>query len=65
MSMKVLRVDTHWEAGEAYRLLALIDELRAEIAAHYGNDIARMMREAIVCTDERQLELPFIDLPPF
>ena len=65
MSMKVLRLYTHWGAGEAYSLLALIDNLREEILEHYGDDIAQMLQEATVSVDDRQLELPFSDLPPF
>jgi hypothetical protein len=65
MSMKVLRVHTHWEAGEAYSLLELIDALREAIVAHYGDDIALMLQDRNTGSDEWQLELPFTDAPPF
>lgn len=65
MNMKVLRLYTHWNVSEAYSLLALIDDLREEILEHYGDDIARMLQDAAVCADDRQLELPFTDLSPF
>ena len=65
MSMKVLRLYTYWEPGEACTALAFIDALREQITTHYGDEIADMLREASAQPDEQQLELPFTDLPPF
>ena len=65
MSMKVLRLYTYWEPGEACSALAFIDALREQITTHYGDEIADMLREASTQPDEQQLELPFTDLPPF
>ncbi|MGB5640153.1 MAG: hypothetical protein WBM63_13605 [Sedimenticolaceae bacterium] len=65
MSMKVLRLYTYWEPGEACSALAFIDALREQITIHYGDEMAETLREASAQHDEQQLELPFIDLPPF
>ena len=65
MSMKVLRLYTYWEPGEACSALAFIDALREQITTHYGDEIADMLREVSAQPDEQQLELPFTDLPPF
>jgi hypothetical protein len=63
--MKVLRLYTYWEPGEACSALAFIDALREQITTHYGDEIADMLREVSAQPDEQQLELPFTDLPPF
>ena len=65
MSMKVLRLYIYWEPGEACSALAFIDALREQIAIHYGDEIAEMLREASAQSDGQQLELPFTNLPPF
>lgn len=65
MSMKVLHLYTHWEPDEAYSVLALLDTMREEISAQYGEQIAQMLQQATAATDEQQLQLPFTDLPPF
>ncbi|MEA3644067.1 MAG: hypothetical protein VBE63_29710 [Lamprobacter sp.] len=65
MSLKVLPLHTHWDAGEAYSVLAFIDELRDLIIAHYGDGITDMLNDAVTYQAEYQLELPFDDLPPF
>lgn len=65
MSMKVLRLYTYWEPGEACSALAFIDALREQITTHYGDEIAAMLEEASAQPDEQQMELPFTDLPPF
>lgn len=65
MSMKVLRLYTYWEPGEACSALAFIDALREQITTHYGDEITEMLREITAQRDEQQLELPFTDLPPF
>ena len=63
--MKILRLHTYWNADEAYSVLAFIDELREQISAQYGGEIAQMLREANTQRDEQQLELPFADLSSF
>ena len=65
MSMKVLRLYTYWEPGEACSALAFIDALREQITTHYGDEIAAMLEEASAQPDEQQMELPFTNLPPF
>ena len=65
MSMKVLRLYTYWEPGEACSALSFIDALREQITIHYGDEIAEMLREASAQRNEQQLELPFTDSPPF
>ena len=64
MSMKVLQLQAHWNAGDAYAVLEFIDALREEIVARYGDEIVEMLREAAEHDDD-QLDLPFTDLPPF
>ncbi len=65
MSMKMLRLQVHWDAGEAYVALAFIDALREEIVTRYGDEIVEMLQEASADHDASQLHLPFTDLPPF
>lgn len=64
MSMKVLRLQVHWEAGEACTVLALIDALREAIVNGYGEEIVEMLREASTDHNTDQLDLPFTELPP-
>lgn len=65
MSLKILRLATHWDASDAFTVLAFIDELRDQILENHGDEIADMLRESIIRRDEQQLELPFDDAPPF
>ncbi len=65
MSMQVLRLQAHWNAGEAYAVLAFIDTLREAIVTRYGDEIVEMLQEANAEHDDEQLDLPFTDLPPF
>lgn len=65
MSMKVLRMQTHWDAGEAYAVLEVLDALREEIITQYGDEIIEMLRAGSTDYNTDQLTLPFIDLPPF
>lgn len=65
MTLRVLRLYTYWNAGEATTALELIDTLREQIIEHYGDAITDMLRDAVRENTEYQLELPFTDLPPF
>jgi len=65
MSMKLLRVQTHWDAEDAYAVLEVLDALREEIITQYGDEIIEMLRAASTDHTTDQLTLPFIDLPPF
>ncbi|MDZ7750266.1 MAG: hypothetical protein U5S82_23980 [Gammaproteobacteria bacterium] len=65
MSMKVLRLYTHWQAEDAYSVLTFIDELREQIINEYGEEIVQMLQEARAVGEEQQLELPFADVAQF
>lgn len=65
MSMKVLRLYTHWQAEDAYSVLAFIDELREQIINEYGEEISQMLQQASTASNKQQLELPFADVAPF
>jgi len=49
MTMKLTRLTTHWEAGEAYCVIAFLDELRDALMATYGDDIGEMLKQASLC----------------
>ena len=40
--MKVLRITTHWTAEEADCIYQLLDEFKAVIWNHYGDEIVEM-----------------------
>ena len=65
MSMRILHLRTHWNAGDAHVALELIDALREQILESYGDDIADMLEEAGTgaCAYDPQLEFPFEDDP--
>lgn len=65
MSMKVLRLQAHWDAADAHAVLGFIDALREEIVDRYGDQIVAMLQEASADHDVDQLDLPFTDLTPF
>ena len=65
MSMKVLRLYTHWRAEDAYSVLAFIDKLREQIINEYDEEIVQMLQEASTDNDEQQLELPLADVARF
>jgi len=66
MSLSITHLPTHWDAGEAYTVIAFLDLLRDQLWETYGADITAMMQEAsTVHPHERQLPLGFADEPDF
>ena len=63
MSMKVTRLYTYWDAGQAHTVLAFLDELRDRLCEIYGDQILEMLREAPTqpAPAEQQTELDFDD----
>ena len=46
MTMKLTSLTTHWDASEAYCIIAFLDELRESLMATYGDDIGKMLKQA-------------------
>lgn len=62
MSLFFTHLPTHWNADEAYTVIAFLDLLRDLLWDTYGDDITVMLRDADYGNrDERQSELPFDD----
>lgn len=65
MSLSITRLATHWDAGEAYTVLAFLDQLREELWQTHGDAVTAMLRKATSHHDDHQLELPFEPTSPF
>ncbi len=62
MSLSFTHLPTHWDAGEAYIVIAFLDLLRDQLWETYGDDITAMLRDADGGhRDNRQIELAFDD----
>jgi hypothetical protein len=62
MSLSITRLPTHWDAAEAYTVIAFIDLLRDQLWETYGDEITAMMQAADQSTgDECQIALAFDD----
>jgi hypothetical protein len=46
MSLSITRLPTHWDAGEAYTVIAFLDLLRDQLWETYGEQITGMLQEA-------------------
>ena len=66
MSMKITRLRTHWNAGEACSVIEFLDLLRDQLWDHYGEQITAMLQEAAAAqaNDDDQHD-DFEDDPPF
>jgi len=66
MSLSITRLPTHWDAGEAYTVIAFLDLLRDQLWETYGDAITAMLQDASTAhPNERQIPLGFADDPPF
>ena len=62
MSLSITHLPTHWDADEAYTVIAFLDLLRDQLWETYGDDITAMLRDAVNTNrDDRQIELAFDD----
>ena len=62
MSLSITRLPTHWDAAEAYTVIAFLDLLRDQLWETYGEEITAMMQAADPgADDERQIALTFDD----
>ena len=62
MSLSITRLPTHWNADEAYTVIAFLDLLRDQLMESYGDEITAMLREAATThTDDRQIEIALDD----
>jgi len=46
MTMRVNKIVTHLQPGEAYTLVEFLDQLRDVLMQTYGDDITTMLKEA-------------------
>lgn len=66
MSLSITHLPTHWDAGEAYTVIAFLDLLRDQLWETYGDEITAMMQDASSAQpNERQIALDFEDEPDF
>ena len=66
MSLSFTHLPTHWDAGEAYTVIAFLDLLRDQLWETYGEDITAMLKDASTPEpNARQTTLNFDDEPPF
>ena len=66
MSLSFTHLPTHWDAGEAYTVIAFLDLLRDQLWETYGEDITAMLKDASTPhPNTRQTTLNFDDEPPF
>jgi len=66
MSLSFTHLPTHWDAGEAYTVIAFLDLLRDQLWETYGEDITAMLKDASTTEpNARQTALNFDDEPPF
>ncbi len=67
MSMKITRLRTYWNAGEASSVIEFLDLLRDQLWDHYGEQITTMLHEAAAeqTNDDDQHGIDFDDDPPF
>jgi hypothetical protein len=63
MPMKITRLTTHWDPGEAHTIVEFLDRLRDELWETYGDEIITLLQQAAVShqLDEHQTKLPFDD----
>ena len=62
MSLSFTHLPTHWDAGEAYTVIAFLDLLRDQLWETYGDEITAMLRDADDRhRDDSQIELAFGD----
>jgi len=66
MSLSITHLPTHWDAGEAYTVIAFLDLLRDQLWETYGDEITAMMQDANTHhPNEQQIALDFEDDPDF
>ena len=62
MSLSITRLPTHWDAAEAYTVIAFLDLLREQLWETYGDEITQMLQAADHgSVNEQQIELGFDD----
>ena len=62
MSLSITPLPTHWDAAEAYTVIAFLDLLREQLWETYGDEITQMLQAADHgSVNEQQIELGFDD----
>jgi hypothetical protein len=62
MSLSIIRLSTHWEAAEAYTVIAFLDELRDQLWETYGEQITEMLQtDTPQHNNDQQVEIAFDD----
>lgn len=66
MSLSITRLPTHWDASEAYTVIAFLDLLRDQLCETYCEKITAMLEDASTThPNADQTTLNFDDEPPF
>lgn len=63
MSMKITRLYTYWDPGQAHTIIEFLDRLRDQLCEIYGDEIVNLLREGSdnSIKDEHQTEFEFDD----
>lgn len=63
MSMKIIRLHTHWSAAEAHTVIEFLEVLRDQLWEIYGDTVVDMLREASAekAWQEAQVKIEFDD----
>jgi len=61
MSLSITRLPTHWNADEAYTVIAFLDLLRDQLWETYGDEITERLKQVNTNSDERQITMAFDD----
>ncbi len=64
MSMKTLRLSTHWTGCDVYQILELLSQLEVSIKTHYAEELDDFYQEMTMEADKNQLDF-FNDEIPF
>ncbi|MCG5526525.1 hypothetical protein LRB11_16605 [Ectothiorhodospira haloalkaliphila] len=66
MSLSFTHLPTHWDADEAYTVIAFLDLLRDQLWETYGEEITAMLQDAGTAHPKARQTTPnFDDEPPF
>jgi len=61
MSMKITRLPTYWNAGEAYQIITFLNELSENLWAVYGEDIIKQQQELSSANEQENQLVLFVE----
>ena len=63
MTMKTLRLSTHWTGSDVYQVLELLSQLEVSIKTHYAEELNEFYREMTIEADKDPLDFFNDDIP--